>query len=146
MKTCDTCAINGKENSTIHCYKCLSNNKALYVPAGGVKPAEAPRAVKTERMIGYIRDKLSRGDLLCQLAEEAAELAKAALKLHRAEDGTNPTPVTVEDAAANIKEEIADILLVLDVLGIDPFAVGIYNTKAEKLPRWVRRIEENQAV
>lgn len=46
MKTCNTCAINGKENSTIHCYKCLSNNKALYVPAGGVKPAAAPRAAE----------------------------------------------------------------------------------------------------
>lgn len=34
-------------------------------------------------------------DLLCQLAEEASELAQAALKLKRAMEGTNPTPMSV---------------------------------------------------
>ena len=46
MKTCNTCAINGTESSKIHCYKCLSSNKGLYVPAGGAKTAEAPRAAE----------------------------------------------------------------------------------------------------
>ena len=34
--------------------------------------------------IRYIASRLSREDILCQLAEEAAELAQAALKLRRA--------------------------------------------------------------
>ena len=33
--------------------------------------------------IEYIASKLSREDILCQLAEEASELAQAALKLRR---------------------------------------------------------------
>ena len=34
-------------------------------------------------MIEYIREQLSKEELLCQLAEEASELAQAALKLRR---------------------------------------------------------------
>ena len=36
---------------------------------------------------------LPKTEILAQLAEEAAELAQAALKLRRSLDGTNPTPV-----------------------------------------------------
>ena len=46
----------------------------------------------------YIAENLSDEDILCQIAEEAAELAQAALKLRRAMTGTNPTPVTVDEA------------------------------------------------
>lgn len=37
-----------------------------------------------------INDYLTTPDLLCQLAEEASELAQASLKLKRAMEGTNP--------------------------------------------------------
>lgn len=39
-----------------------------------------------------IRDHLSEEDILCQLAEEAAEGSQAALKLRRAITRTNPMP------------------------------------------------------
>lgn len=43
-------------------------------------------------MIEYI----GKAAMLEQLAEEAAELAQAALKCARIERGENPTPVTME--------------------------------------------------
>ena len=58
----------------------------------------------------YIAENLSDEDILCQIAEEAAELAKAALKLRRAITQTNPTPVSDEEAVDSIIEEYADTI------------------------------------
>lgn len=44
-----------------------------------------------------IIDKVGESAILEQLAEECAELAKAALKLSRVMRKENPTPVTVND-------------------------------------------------
>ena len=52
---------------------------------------------------------LPEEELLAQLAEECSEAAKAALKLRRARDGVNPTPVSEEEAFGNLVEELADI-------------------------------------
>lgn len=93
-------------------------------------------------MIEYIKKMVPRGELFCQLAEESAELAHAALKLRRAEDGTNPTPVTVEEATENLVEEIADILLVLDALEIDPMSLEVDMVQEKKLRRWAGRLKE----
>ena len=90
-----------------------------------------------------IQERLPRGELLCQLSEEASELAKAALKLRRAEDGTNPTPVTVEEATDNLLEEIGDVLLCLEVLEIDLLHEKIDGSTHSKLSRWVRRLNED---
>lgn len=92
--------------------------------------------------VEYIRGQLPRGELLCQLSEEASELAKTALKLRRAEDGTNPTPVSVEEAEENLLEEIGDVLLVLDVLEIDYLDPKLDAAWKKKLTRWAERLEE----
>lgn len=44
-----------------------------------------------------VSDILPKTEILAQLAEEASELAQAALKLRCALDGTNPTPKSVEE-------------------------------------------------
>lgn len=67
----------------------------------------------------YIIDCLPTEELLAQLAEEAAELAQAALKLRRVEDGTNPARVSREEAIKNLLEEIADVKLQIHLLGFD---------------------------
>ena len=90
-------------------------------------------------MIEYIREKLTTEELLAQLAEEAAELAHAALKLRRVYDGTNPTPVTHEEALANLHEEIADVRLVLELLELTN-KLEQTAIMAEKLTRWARRL------
>ena len=60
--------------------------------------------------IEYIAANLSEEDILCQIAEEATELAQAALKLRRAITQTNPTPVSDEEAVDSIIEEYADTI------------------------------------
>lgn len=64
--------------------------------------------------IDYIASKLSKEEILCQLAEEAAELAQAALKLRRALTETNPTPYSADAATDNFLTEIADVTVAKD--------------------------------
>lgn len=91
-----------------------------------------------------INDYLTTPDLLCQLAEEASELAQAALKLKRAMDGTNPTPMSVEECVENMDEEIADVSLLVDLLGYNKkehllSQIRVVQRKAE---RWLKRLED----
>lgn len=95
--------------------------------------------------IEYVRNNLSQEELLCQLAEECAELGKAALKLRRVYDGTNPTPVKRSEAFNNLVEEIADVTLCLEVLGMNTAEV-LYNCGKlweEKSARWKNRLQES---
>jgi NTP pyrophosphatase (non-canonical NTP hydrolase) len=97
-------------------------------------------------MIDYIRGKVPEEELLAQLAEEATELSHAALKLRRVLDGQNPTPVRMSEAYANLQEEVADVLLCLQVLGIEIQDPTIYRTQEEKSIRWARRLQERPGV
>lgn len=95
--------------------------------------------------IEYVRNTLSKEEQLAQLAEECAELGKAALKLRRVYDGRNPTPVTRPEAFNNLVEEIADVTLCMEVLGMNTAEV-LYNCakiRLEKAARWKRRIQES---
>lgn len=92
-------------------------------------------------MIEYIREQLSQEELLCQLAEEASELAQAALKLRRVYDGSNPTPVSLADALERLHEEIADVRLCLMVLGYEFDTQKAQVIIDTKLKRWARRLE-----
>lgn len=95
-------------------------------------------------MVSYIRDQIPEEELLVQLAEEASELAQAALKFHRVLDGRNPTPVRLSEAWANLQEEVADVLLVLHVLGIE-YNEPEYTVQMDaKLDRWVGRLREKE--
>lgn len=58
-----------------------------------------------------VSDILPKTEILAQLAEEASELAQAALKLRRALDGTNPTPKSVEECRKAFEEEYADVMV-----------------------------------
>lgn len=64
--------------------------------------------------IDYIASKLSKEEILCQLAEEAAELAQAALKLRRALTETNPTPYSADAATDDFLTEIAAVTVAKD--------------------------------
>lgn len=88
-----------------------------------------------------IRDHLSEEDILCQLAEEAAEVSQAALKLRRAITGTNPTPIDAETAKNKLLEEIADVVITLDVMMGDADWNVIWAFSVRKLDRWVERLK-----
>lgn len=89
-----------------------------------------------------VTDYLSPPELLAQLAEEAAELSQAALKLRRAMTGYNPTPVTVAEADTNLIEEVADVNLVLSFLLSDNGIAEMEEIKQRKHKRWLKRLEE----
>ena len=59
--------------------------------------------------MSVITDKVPVTELLAGLAEEAAEVAQAALKLRRCYDGTNPTPVDPDRQYERFLEEIGDL-------------------------------------
>jgi NTP pyrophosphatase (non-canonical NTP hydrolase) len=91
-----------------------------------------------------IRDKVPYTELLAGLAEEAAELAQAALKYRRAIDGTNPTPVTAVEAMAALHEEAADVMLYLSVLDmvadVSVYHEDMAKRTTEKFNRWIERL------
>ena len=101
---------------------------------------------KTELKI-KIEEHLGMNEILCQLAEEASELAQAALKLRRAYDGKNPTPKTVEECINALLEESADVDLCLCLLcrllpNMTEVGLLILHDKIEeeKLKRWIKRL------
>ena len=98
-----------------------------------------------------VSDILPKTEILAQLAEEASELAQAALKPRRALDGTNPTPKSVAECEANLTEEIADVTNAIDALFDSWFGDDFKSEnelwKAEqeienaKYKRWLSRLE-----
>ena len=66
--------------------------------------------------INYVTNRLSSPALLGQLAEEAAELGKAALKLQRILMDENPTRATKPEVMKSLIEEAADVYCSLDAI------------------------------
>ena len=97
-------------------------------------------------MLNEILDKLGEDEILCQLAEEAAELGKAALKHRRACGYTkNVTPVTRDESYRNLIEEIADVNLCLAVLGLNAGLpiLEVSEVMTAKAERWHKRLFES---
>ena len=92
------------------------------------------REVTMDKIKNYLPDE----EILAQLAEEAAELSQAALKLRRVIDGTNPTPKTREDAFGSVVEEYSDVVSCCRELNIFPAEIII----AGKKERWINRLKE----
>ena len=88
----------------------------------------------------YVRKHLDTYDILDQLAEEAAELSQAALKLKRAMKRTNPTAVSLMDANNNLIEEYSDVCNVANVMGIS----ADHDICKAKMQRWANRINEKK--
>ena len=99
--------------------------------------------------IEYIAANLSDEDILCQISEEADELAKAALKLRRAITGTNPTPVTIEKAVDDLFEEYGDTVVAFSAYlvkhnAIDRKGIDVLEQGNTKYSRWAQRIKEGK--
>ena len=92
--------------------------------------------------MNIIKKKVPVVELLAGLAEEASELAQAALKLRRVFDGTNPTPLSEEDAIQHMYEEIADVNLYLFMIDINLNAVSEIIQKKQK--RWEDRLRSKE--
>ena len=92
----------------------------------------------------FIRGKLGKPEILAQLAEEAAELAQAALKYRRAITQDNPTPVKPEDALEALREEIADVDLCIVISGVMEEMVDELPRMEKKRSRWIKRLGGKQ--
>ena len=90
-----------------------------------------------------IQERVPITEVLAGLAEEAAELAQAALKLRRVYTQENPTPVSEDVAMEHLYEEIADVELYVKVLDVNKS--NILQTTEDKLARWVKRLEEKKS-
>lgn len=82
--------------------------------------------------------KIGISAVLEQLAEEAAELAQAALKMARIIRRDNPTPVKFDEAFDNLIEEYSDVCRCAEVAGIKKSN----DITLRKLERWKKRIME----
>lgn len=86
-------------------------------------------------------EEMSEESLLEQLIEECGELIQAGAKRLRILRGENPTPVTKDENLANLREEINDVSLCIDVLDWK-FPVLFSTEKAKKYERWCERLAE----
>ena len=93
--------------------------------------------------LSFIQDNTTPPERAAMLAEECCELAHAALKCRRIMDpGGSPTPVNVMNANVKLQEEIADVILCLQVCGYDITIQSqhINNVMDKKKKRWESRI------
>jgi len=88
-----------------------------------------------------IRERLPKTELLAGLAEEASELAQAALKLRRALDRSNPTPVTAGEALDNLIEELGDVLCCTEAVIAPELEEKVRQVCGCKQARWARRLQ-----
>lgn len=89
-------------------------------------------------------ERIGEPAMLEQLAEEATELAKAALKMARIERGENPTPVTIEEAAASVTEEYTDVVQCAQELRIRPSMRQIGEKQNRFMKRWSEEHGQNR--
>lgn len=92
------------------------------------------------KIINHIAKEVGVAALYENLAEEAIELAHAALKTARALRNENPTPITTNEADNHVLKELQDVyLLVLWLYGDFKYDI---KTMGEKQARAIRRICE----
>lgn len=88
----------------------------------------------------HIRHNIGQAACYEQLAEEAAELAQAALKVARVLRNENPTPIEFEEALDGLRSEYSDVSVCADVVDLTVDA----DYKLAKFYRWLSRIEEKE--
>ena len=98
-----------------------------------------------EKYRNFLIGKLDERTLLEQLAEEASELAQAALKLIRAKGlSNNVTPKTEHEVIQNIVEEMRDRTIFITLLCYKDkkLLAAVFNSEdVENSPKWKRWAE-----
>ena len=92
-------------------------------------------------LLNLIRERKTPDYLYRQLAEECAELAQAALKVVRAQNGE--TPEKLEDAMDHYIEELADVFVMHNIASLDLNATQIskmYKIMGDKRERMTERL------
>ena len=103
------------------------------------KQAGKPMTVEDAQV--YVTNHLDARAKLEQLAEEAAELSQAALKLIRAKGlSNNVTPVDKKEALDNVKKEIIDVLMCVKACGFEFGDVSMVEAMENSL-KWIHWAE-----
>ena len=89
-----------------------------------------------EEAINYVRRELSAAAMFEQLAEECVELAHCAQKQARLIRGENPTTYEMVDLVKDTDEEVADVLVCFELIGLQPNQALM----TAKMDRWANRI------
>lgn len=90
-----------------------------------------------------IMNEIGEEALLDQIAEEAAELSQAALKLSRKKRGVNPTPKNEDECLRGLLEEMADVEVAMtEWLSNKPtgYVAQINSMMEYKAERWEARV------
>lgn len=99
-----------------------------------------------EKQYLKIYSEVGRLEILTVIAEEAAEVAQAALKLRRVinQSSGNPSPVEQQKAIDSLNEELGDFLVAVNAAVPDPMidVSKIIRTERHKRLRWLSRIHE----
>ena len=92
-----------------------------------------------ETMIDYIYEHVSEPALFLQLAEEAAELSHAAMKMVRFINGDCPSGLTKEGISNHIAEEMGDVMNCIDVITKGSYipASEVLDSGEKKMIRYV---------
>lgn len=113
---------------------CLSSNQPTVTNSAGTIAENIKQVTKL----------ISPIDILCQTAEECAELCQAILKIRRV--WMNTTPVTEIKALESVNEEMADVLVCMDAL----IEIGVIDenevqrVREKKSKRWKERAEARE--
>lgn len=94
--------------------------------------------------VEFIKKKLTEREILEQIAEEAAELAQAALKKIRTMKNTNnPTTITADEADGQLMAEAMDVLMAINIW--TPVADLAKEVETHwKYDRWAKRIRQKE--
>lgn len=95
----------------------------------------------TQTKQDYIARSIGWEAMYTQLAEEATELAQAALKVARIMHGTNPTPISLIEAKDMVREEFTDVVQCATYLELG----ADYEQIKHKEERWANRIANAQS-
>lgn len=128
-------------------YKDCTNCKYRFDPKGPCgdcgdrnwEPRTAAAAMSYQERINEARRLCETEENLALLAEEAAELAQAALKLRRALGHGIPTGEALNGCWAALREEWADVNVCMDVLGMD--ADGLKTVEVFKNIKSIKMLE-----
>nr|DAL30123.1 MAG TPA_asm: triphosphate pyrophosphohydrolase [Caudoviricetes sp.] len=102
---------------------------------------KSQKDLSTRDLLAIMRKNCKRDYLYRQLAEECAELAQAALKVVRAQNGE--TPEKLEDAMDHYIEELADVFVMTGISRLDLNATQIskmYKIMGDKRERMAERL------
>lgn len=91
-----------------------------------------------------IIDRIGKAAMYEQLAEECTELAQAALKAARFIRKENPTPLTKEEIAKSLIEEVSDVQNCLEELDLKPDREMMYAKITRFMERWFDDEDRNR--